>query len=66
MPEGHRRTAALATRCTAAQPGHLGVGTGLIDKDECLGIKIDLCRKPSFACGRDVGPLLLGGVRCFF
>jgi hypothetical protein len=56
----------LASDGTAAQPRHLGVGAGLIDEDELVRIKINLRRKPRFARRRNVGPLLLGGVRGFF
>jgi hypothetical protein len=60
------RTETLATCCTAAQSRHLGIGTGLIDEDERVWIKIDLYCKPGFAGRGHVGLRLLGGVRGFF
>jgi hypothetical protein len=66
MSEWHRRTATLATRGAATQSRHLGVGPGLVDEDELVWIKINLRRKPGFACCRYVSPLLFGSVRCFF
>jgi len=50
----------------AVEPGHLGAGAGLIEKDELVGIDEGLCRPPDAAPGGDVRPVLLGGAQCLF
>jgi hypothetical protein len=39
MPEGCLRTEPLAPRAAAAQTGHLGCGSGLVDEDEPMRFK---------------------------
>ena len=58
--------AALAAWCSPPQPGHLGRSTGLVDEDQMLWIEVRLGCEPGSATGADVGPFLLGCVRCFF
>ena len=59
-------TAALAALGPAAKACQLGRGSGLVDEDQALGIKVRLGFEPSLASGCDVGPLLLAGVCRFF
>jgi len=66
MSMGNSGTTALATPRSAAQPRHLGRGSGFVDEDQVLGIELRLGVEPSLAPGGDVGPLLLAGVRRFF
>ena len=65
MAMGYAGAAARASRGPSAQPSHLGRGTGLIDEDELLGIEIGLAVEPRLAAGRDIRPVLPGGVRGF-
>jgi hypothetical protein len=60
------RTTPFATSGAAAQPGHLGRGTGLIDEHQMVRIEVRLRVEPGLAPPGDVGPLLLAGVRGFF
>ncbi len=53
-------------RGAAVEPGHLGAGAGLIDKDELVGIDKGLRRPPDAASGGDVRTVLLGGAQCLF
>jgi hypothetical protein len=57
--------AALAPRSATPQSGHFRRGAGLVDKDQTLGVEVRLGLEPSYATGGDVGPFLLGCVRCF-
>lgn len=50
----------------ASEPGHVGCGAGLVEKDKLGGIKQRLVLPPLPARGRHVGPVLLGGVHGFF
>jgi hypothetical protein len=59
-------TAALTASGPAAQPGHFGRGAGLVDEGQALGVEVRLSVEPGASPGRDVGPLLLARVRCFF
>jgi hypothetical protein len=58
--------AALATQCTAIKARHLGRGAGLVDEHQPGRVELRLRVAPGCPCGRDVGPLLLAGVRRFF
>ena len=58
--------AALTPRSAPPQSGHFRGGAGLVDKDQTLGIEVRLGLEPSPAANCDVGPFLLGRVRCFF
>ena len=66
MPVRDRRPASLAARRPAAEPRHLRRSPGFVDEDQVLGVEVRLRVEPGLAPGGDVGPLLLGGVRCFF
>jgi hypothetical protein len=48
------------------EPGHLGAGASLIDKDELVGIDEGLRRPPDAAPGGDIRTVLLGGPQCLF
>jgi hypothetical protein len=57
----------LAAAATAVRSGHAGRGPGLIDKDETLGIGIELLLEPGLAAAlQDIRPILLAGVRGLF
>jgi hypothetical protein len=45
---------------------HVGLGPGLIDKDEPYRIKMALITFPTFPPPFDVGPVLFGRVQAFF
>jgi hypothetical protein len=45
---------------------HVGLGPGLIDEDQALGINAPLMTSPAGALASDVGPFLLGGAQSFF
>jgi len=57
---------AAAARRTTVEPGHLGAGAGLVDKDEFVGIDEGLRRAPDAAPGGDIRSVLLGGAERFF
>ena len=66
MPVRHRRLAALAARCPAITPCHLGRGPGLIDEHQPFGFQIRLGLEPGLPPTQNVRALLLAGVRGFF
>jgi hypothetical protein len=45
---------------------HIGLDPGLVDEDEMLGVQTCLVVAPCRPCGRDVQPVLLGGVEGVF
>jgi hypothetical protein len=51
-----------AASAAPVTPGHIGLGPGLVDKDQARGIKPVLVSLPS----GHVGAILLGGVQAFF
>jgi len=53
------RTAAVAAR-------QIGGGPGFIDENQALGVEIELPLEPRFAPLRDVGTILLRGMRGLF
>jgi len=60
------RQQALASRRTAMRARHVGLGPGLIDKDQAFGISPALKALPPCPLSRDVRSFLLGGVQYFF
>ena len=56
----------LAARAAAPGADHLGVGPGLVDEDQALGVKLALGGLPGEAALGHVRPILLGGVQSFF
>lgn len=60
---GHQ---ALSKGCAAMGSGHVGLGPGLVHKDEAGGGKAALVAAPALTLGGDVGPMLFGGVQAFF
>jgi len=62
---GLRQQALAAWRATV-EPGHLGAGAGLVDKDELVGIDEGLRRLPDAAPGGNIRPVLLGGAERLF
>jgi hypothetical protein len=67
-PAAVRDTAdqALTSQRPTMRAGHVGLGPGLIDKDQALRINAFLIAPPPGPLARDVGPLLLGGAQGFF
>jgi len=57
---------ALAAWRATVEPGHLGAGAGLIDKDQLVGIDEGLRRAPDAAPGGNIRPVLLGGAQRLF
>jgi hypothetical protein len=46
--------------------GHVGLGPGLVDKDQAGRVDALLVMAPAFAFPGDVGPILLNGMQTFF
>ena len=61
-----RRAAAGSALRAAVEPSHLGRRAGLVDEDELFRVEIRLGVEPGEPLPRDVGPVLLAGVRGFF
>jgi len=57
---------ALAALRATMSTGHVGLGPGLVDKDEARCGNAVLMASPPLALGGDVGPILLSGVQTFF
>jgi hypothetical protein len=57
---------ALAFHRAATHARHVGLGPGLIDEDEPLGIELALMALPALTLACNVGPILLAGVQRFF
>ena len=66
VTKGQGGVQTLATRATAAQAGHVGLGRGLIDDHQPLRPQSLLPDVPAAAFAADVGPVLLGRPRSFF
>jgi len=64
MREAHPQAFAFGAPSVAA--GHVGGGPGLVDKDETLGLEIDLTVEPVPALPQDVGTVLLDRVPGLF
>ena len=46
--------------------GHVGLGPGLVDEHQALGVKLALMVAPSGPTAGDVSAILLAGVQAFF
>jgi len=55
-----------AARGAAIEPGHLGAGAGLVDKDELVGIDIGPRRLPDPAPRRDIRAVLFARAERLF
>jgi hypothetical protein len=55
-----------AARRASVEPGHLGIGAGLVDENELVGIDERLRGVPDAAPGGDIRTVLLGGAQCLF
>ena len=62
----HSGDETLSTQGPAISAGHVGLGPGLVDKDQARWVNAVLMALPSFALAGDVGPILLGGAQGFF
>jgi hypothetical protein len=60
------RVQALSPWAPAMSANHVGLGPGLVDKDETGGINFCLMPFPACPSARDVGPVLLGWKQRFF
>jgi hypothetical protein len=66
MAPRDRRNQAPAPGASAAPAHHLGVGAGLVDEDQLVGIETGLVGLPAFSPLSDIGPVLFAGVQAFF
>ena len=66
MAPGDRRNQALAPGASATQAHHLGVGAGLVDEDQFVGIESGLVGLPASSLLSDIGPVLFARVQAFF
>lgn len=66
MTMGDGGAAALAARCPAVQPRHLGGGAGLIDEDKPLRVKVKLTIEPGLPRRLHIAALLFVCMRCLF
>src|ERR1700732_754012 len=69
MPERRLAAEPLALRAAAAQTGHLGCRSGLVEKDQPMRLKPHsrlACGGPFLACRFDVGAILLARQQSFF
>ena len=60
------RPAPFAFGRPAAKASHLGVGAGLIDKDQARRVKLGLAVEPGASPGKDVRALLFRCMACLF
>src|SRR5262249_28744026 len=60
---GDQASAATAAPMAA---GHVGLGPGLVDEHQALGVKPALIRLPPAPAASDFGAILLAGVQSFF
>jgi hypothetical protein len=63
MTERRLRQQAPAARGATVEPGHLGAGADLVDKNQLVGIDEGLRRPPDAAPGSDVRAVLLGSAQ---
>ncbi len=66
VPVWHLGVEPLADRCPAAQGRHVGLGPGLVDKDQAGRIRPALELLPLLAPPGHLGPQLFGGKNAFF
>ncbi len=56
----------LSPAAPSVGPRHVGLGPGLVDKDQASGIDLSLIALPALAPPRHVRPVLLAGQHAFF
>ena len=56
----------FAARSPSTQPSHVGAGTGFVDENQVLGVKLGLFLSPLRPRRSDVRPILLGRAHAFF
>ena len=66
MAVRHARPQALSPGRPAVASGHVGRGPGLVDKDEALGIEIELPFEPLLPSLQDIRTVLFGCVGRLF
>ena len=69
MAERHMHSQTLADGCPSSYPCHLRCRTGLVDKDQAMGLNAHarLAQPdPLVTLLSDVGTILLAGQQCFF
>jgi hypothetical protein len=62
----HLGDQAGAASAASMAAGHVGLGPGLVDEHQALGVKPALIRLPPDPAASDVGAILLTGVQSFF
>ena len=62
----NRRHEALSSQTSATLAHHLGIGAGLVDEDQRVGIETRLATPPDLTALRDVRPVLFARVQAFF
>jgi hypothetical protein len=66
MAVGEAHTQPLALCAAPVGSGHVRCRPGFIDKDEALGLQIDLAIEPVVALLQDIGTVLFNGVASLF
>lgn len=66
MAERHTHAKPLASRAATMGAGHVGLGPGLIDENQALGVQVDLPVEPGLALAQDVGAVVLAACAVFF
>ena len=66
MAVRHLRIEPLPAPAPAMGACHVGLGPGLVDKHQALGIDLPLVALPTLAPPRNVRPVLLAGKHAFF
>jgi hypothetical protein len=56
----------LASRSTAAQASHIGLGAGLVEEDQASEVYLARSLSPGLTLFYDVGAILLAGVERLF
>ena len=64
VSHGPARAQPLAAPAANVATRHVGGRPCLVDEDQAFGIEVELAIEPLFPTLQDVGPVLLGGVRC--
>ena len=66
MAMRHAHAQALAAQATAVGARHVGLGPGLVDEHQPLGVEVGLAVEPGLPPHQDVRALLLAGVAGLF
>ena len=66
MPVRYGYAQTLAARRLSVGAGHVGLGPGLVDEHQALGLQVDLAVEPLLASGQDVRSVLFRRVGGLF